>query len=237
MENLVISGEAGWRATHEDCLMLMTALRKMPRLKCLRLGVPGLHRPVVIATLYTHATLLVELQIKMDELDGPYYPMDLVIPENLTSSPGRLKTVHFLGSPLNERYQGEGKGEPYPQEYVDAVARLLSNSANTIQHLYIRSIHPTQIFADTRHSLEFPNLKILTTIGAFFDKSPCFMQVHHNVTLLELCLHDSDSGRGGFLFNIELMQRLGTYFPSLITLKLIAQSKEGPNVSLQTMGS
>lgn len=233
VEHLSISGEAGWRATYDDCFCLMRALMRMPRLKRLELKTPGLHRPIIIATLYTHATALEELHIKMDNLDDPYNPADLLVPQILTSEVGSLRLVHFLGSPPHER--DEQPVIPYPQEYVDAVALLLQNSANTIKQLHIRAPHPTQIFARTRHPLQFPNLEVLTMFGTHIDRSPCFMQVQNHVTYLELSLADTDSGPGGFLFNIGLLERLGQCFPSLTTLKLIAQSEDGPDVSLQIM--
>lgn len=235
MEHLNISGEEEWRATQAECMLLSRALMKMPHLRTLKLGTGGLHLPIIIATLYTHATALEELHIKIDDLSDPYDPTDLFILRILMGGVGKLRSVHFLGPAPNERRPQTG--QIYPQEYVDGVALLLGRSADTIQQLCIHALQPTQIFARTRRLLRFPNLELLIMYGAHFDTSPCFTQVHQNLKHLELSVRDSDSGQGGFLFNIPLLERFGQYFPSLVVLKLIAQSEDGPDVSLRTLVS
>ncbi|KAF7798136.1 hypothetical protein EIP86_009351 [Pleurotus ostreatoroseus] len=201
-----------WCADEQDATRLARCLPKMVNLSTLTLKTPGFNHPAIIAALCSSGLPSLEtLHLNMDDLDTK----DISILRGVVPKPGSLKDVRFLSD--KDSSTSTHLTEDYPQEYTDAVMRLLAASSETIETLIVRSLLTTKAFARTSVRLQFPNLSVLKTFGHWFKQSQLSLaQPHPKVTHLEFWVPDeSPDPDCSCSCDVELLRLLGRCFPSL----------------------
>ncbi|KAF7796190.1 hypothetical protein EIP86_007364 [Pleurotus ostreatoroseus] len=217
LNKLIINFEhpEDWKPSATEARLFGNTLIRMPCLRALHVLIPGLHSVVIgVLNAQPEYPQLEELNLTLDlilfEVPLPNYPY-----RRLHEGSRRLHSVCFQGENID-----------FPKPYANKIARLLSNSSQTIRSLSVLLPElASHLFVCSEHFLRFPNVSILEADDDAILDTASFATDNSNVEVLRLRSHSRR------LFgHQERLGCLGAWFPSVKTFGLVVSGYNAFNM-------